>query len=183
MAPSKLENYNIFLLSNSLLYFSWGLFQPFWIIFVQKIGGSIEQLGFAIGLTVFAQSSVSYFVGKHSDKFGRKMFLIISGFAMSGVIVAYTLITSLIQLYILQILYGIVGAMQATMETTFLSDVTRKISRGTEIGKYQALVGIMAGIAMIGGGFLVGSYGFKIMFYIVALLVFTYTLMLFYVKE
>lgn len=183
MAPSKLENYNVFLLSNSLLYFSWGLFQPFWIVFVQKIGGSIEQLGFSIGLMVLAQSITSYFVGKHSDLSGRKIFLIISGFFMSGVIFAYTLITSLFQLYVLQVLYGIVGAMQSTMEQSFLGDITKKASRGTDIGKYHALVGVMAGIAMMGGGILVGSFGFKVMFYIVAMLVFVYALALFYIKE
>ncbi len=183
MIPPKLGNYKIFLLSNSLLYFSWGLFQPFWIVFVQKIGGSIEQLGFSIGLMVLAQSITSYFVGKRSDLLGRKKFLIFSGFFMSGVIFAYTLITSLFQLYILQVLYGIVGAMQATMEQAFLGDITKKASRGTDIGKYHALVGVMAGIAMMGGGILVESSGFKVIFYIVAVLVFIYTLMLFYIKE
>ncbi|MBU4246496.1 MAG: MFS transporter [Nanoarchaeota archaeon] len=97
--------------------------------------------------------------------------------------IAYTLITSLIQLYVLQILTGITTAMQMTMEAAFLGDVTKKESRGRDIGKYHALVGIMAAVAIMGGGFVVGNLGFKVIFYITASLVFISTAMLFYIEE
>lgn len=179
----RLGNYKIFLFSNSILAFALGLFTPFWIIFLQDFGGSVEQFGFAIGLMVFAQSITSYFAGKYSDKLGRKIFLIIGGFILSAVVFGYTLITALIHLYILQIINGITNSMQMTMETTFLGDITKKISRGVNIGKYHAIVGVMAAIAMMGGGFIVGQWGFKIIFYITSLVIFVSTLILFYIKE
>ncbi len=80
MVLRKLGNYWIFLISNSMLSFAFGLFTPFWLIFVNDFGGSIEQFGFSIGLMVLAASITSYFVGKHSDKLGRMPFLIIAGF-------------------------------------------------------------------------------------------------------
>jgi MFS family permease len=156
---------------------------PFWIIFLQDFGGSIEQFGFAIGLMMLAQSVTSYYVGKYSDKLGRKIFLIIGGFILAGVVFAYTLITSLLQLYILQIINGITSSMQATMETTFLGDITKKIKRGADIGRFHAIVGIMAAVSMMAGGFVVGRLGFKIIFYITAAIIFVSTFMLFYIKE
>jgi len=183
MVFRKLGDYKVFLFSNSILAFALGLFMPFWIIFLQDFGGSIEQFGFAIGLMVFAQSITSYFAGKYSDKLGRKLFLIIGGFILTGVVFSYTLITSLIQLYILQIVNGITNSMQMTMETTFLGDITKKVSRGLDIGKYHAIVGVMAAISMMGGGFIAGQMGFKIIFYITAGIIFVSTILLFYIQE
>src|SRR3989338_6649041 len=100
----KLGNYNLFLLSNAVLSLTTGLFTPFWMIFVKDIGGGVEQFGFAIGLMVLVQSVTSYFVGKHSDQVGKKIYLILSGFALAAVVVAYTFVTQLVQLYIIQIL-------------------------------------------------------------------------------
>jgi type IV secretory pathway VirB2 component (pilin) len=70
-----------------------------------------------------------------------------------------------------------------TMEAAFLGDITKKVSRGLDIGKYHAIVGVMAGIAMMGGGFIAGRMGFETIFYIVAGIIFVSTLMLFYIKE
>ncbi len=183
MVLEKLGNYKVFLLSNSALSFALGLFTPFWIIFLQDFGGSIQQFGFSIGLMVLAQSVTSYFAGKYSDKLGRKIFLIIGGFMLAAVTLAYTLITSMAQLYFLQIVNGITGAIQITMETTFLGDITKKISRGANIGKYHAIVGIMAALAMMGSGYIVGQSGYKVIFYVTAAIIFVSTLLLFYIKE
>ncbi|MBI2076211.1 MAG: MFS transporter [Candidatus Aenigmarchaeota archaeon] len=180
---SRLGNYRLFLFSNSILAFASGLFVPFWIIFLQDFGGSIEQFGFAIGLMMLAQSITSYYVGRYSDKVGRKVFLIVGGFILTGVVFAYTLITSLVQLYILQIINGVTSSMQATMEATFLGDITKKAKRGADIGRYHAIVGIMAALSMMGGGFVVGQMGFKIIFYVTASIIFISTLMLFYIRE
>lgn len=183
MLLKKLGNYRIFLFSNSALAFAIGLFVPFWIIFIRDFGGNVEQFGFAIGLMSLAYSITSYFAGKYSDKLGRKIFLIIGGFGLSGVILGYTLITSLFQLYILQIINGVVNSMHRTMETTFLGDMTKKPSRGLNIGKYDAIVGVMAAVAIMSGGFIAGKLGFKIIFYITSGVIFISTLMLFYIKE
>lgn len=183
MALEKFGNYRIFLLSNSALFFALGLFTPFWIVFLQDFGGSIQQFGFSIGLMVLAQSVTSYLAGKYSDKLGRKIFLITGGFMLAAVTLGYTLITSMVQLYFLQVMNGITGAMQATMETTFLGDITKKVSRGADIGKYHAIVGIMAALAMMGGGYIVGQSGYKVIFYVTAAIILISTLLLFLIKE
>ena len=184
MTFSKWGNYRIFLFSNSILGLAMGLFMPFWMVFIQDFGGgSLEQFGFAIGLMTLAQSITSYFAGRHSDKWGRKIFLIVGGFVLTGVTLAYTLITSMVQLYLLQVINGITNSLQMTMETAFLGDTTKKGKRGTDIGKYHALVGIMAGIAMMLGGFLAGRLGFRIIFYIVAGIIFISTVLLFNIQE
>ena len=74
---------------------------------------------------------------------------------------------NLIQLYLLQIVLGISSAAQTTVESTMLGDLTEKVSRGADIGKYHAVIGVAAAIAMTGGGYVVGQLGINIIFYIV----------------
>lgn len=179
----KLGNFKLFLLSNSLLAFAGGIFAPFWFIFLQNFGGGIEQFGFSIGLMALAQAVTSYYSGKHSDKLGRKIFFIIGGFAVALVTFAYTLINSLMQLYVLQILFGISGSVYTTMERVFLGDITKKTTRGKDIGKYNAVTGVIGAITMMFMGFVIGGSGFKIIFYLAAFLTFISTLVLFYIKE
>ncbi len=163
-------DFRTLLLSTSILSFAEGLFAPFFIVFLKDFGGSIEQFGFSLGIAAFAAAITSYYSGRHSDRFGRRPFLIAGIISYSLIIFAYTLITELWQLYILQILFGIFGALIYTMTTAFLGDVTKRSSRGTDVGKFHAAVGVLAALAMMGGGFVVGSLGYKIIFYATALL-------------
>lgn len=180
---TRLRNFWILLTSNSVLAFAFGIFMPFWIVFIQDFGGSIESFGFAIGIMALTQSITSYFAGKYSDKLGRKVFIVTAGFSMTIIVIAYTLINSLWQLYVLQAINGIIQAIQMTMETTMLGDYTKKLSRGANIGKYHAITGILAAIAMMGGGYLVGQLGINIIFYITAVFMFLSTIILISIKE
>ena len=179
----RLGNYKLFLISNSLLAFILGIFTPFYILFLQDFGGNAEQFGLAVGLMMLAGALTSYFVGKYSDVFGRKRFIVAGGLLETAVIFTYTLITTLPQLYILQAINGVTISMQTTMETTFLGDITKKEKRGLDIGRYQAILGVIGALAMMGSGFLVGTLGIKILFYAVAAVVLISTVPLFYIKE
>ncbi len=176
-------NYRILIISQSTLAIAMGIFMPFWIIFIQKFGNGIESFGFAMGLMALAQSIASYFFGKYSDKFGRKIFLIIAGYATILIVLSYTLINSLNQLYILQILDGIISAIDLTVGQAFLADITRKSTRGKDVGKYHAIVGIIASFAVMAGGVLAGRLGLKFLFYVTAIFMFISTTVLFWIKE
>ena len=163
---SRRKNFNIFTLSNSLMALSVGLFGPFYYLFINDIGGSIENFGIAAGLLVLSGALFSFFAGKFSDKIGRKPFLILGGFATSIIIFLYTVIDATWQLYLLQIFSGIIAAGFETAERAYLGDLTNNNKRGEEIGKYDAIIGVSEALAIITGGFLVGRFGFEIVFYI-----------------
>lgn len=162
--------------------FASGLLGPFYIVFVQQFTG-METFGLAMGIMVIFYSLAGYFAGKYSDIFGRKYFLITSGILASLIIFAYTLISSVLQLIVLQILNGIVSSVYQTIETTFLGDITKKQSRGRDIGKYHALLGFASGVAMIIAGFIIARIGFEIIFYATAFLTFVSSLILFKIEE
>ncbi len=179
MGAKNKRNLKIFTLSNSLMAFAFGLFGPFYYIFINNLGGSIENFGIAVGLVVLSGALVSLFAGKYSDRVGRKPFLIFAGYASAVLVFLYTIINSIWQLYLLQVLNGLIVSLFETSESSFLGDITEKESRGADIGKYDAFVGIAEAFAIFAGGFLAGRFGFELVFYIVSVIfIITTTIML-----
>jgi len=177
------KNFRIFTLSNSLMALAVGLFGPFYYIFINNFGGSIENFGIAAGLLVLSGALFSLVAGKFSDKIGRKPFLIIGGFASAIIVFSYTIIGSLWQLYLLQIFSGIITAGFETAEGAYLGDITSKEKRGEEVGKYDAMIGIFEAVAIFAGGFLAARFGFEIVFYIVAIIALISTIIMLKLKE
>ncbi|MBI2463033.1 MAG: MFS transporter [Candidatus Spechtbacteria bacterium] len=154
--------------ANALVSFALGLLGPFWIIYAQNLVGSIEFLGFAVGIRVFSYSLTTYFVGALSDKFGRVAFIVAGGIISGVIMLLYTMVTSLTELYILQTIFGIAGAMQVTASTALLGDITEKNSRGKDVGKMNAATGIAGALAIIVGGIVAGKLGIEAIFYVIA---------------
>mgnify|MGYP001616566641 FL=1 len=180
----RLTNLTIFIIASSLMNFGWGLIGPFYYLYVNQLGGnSLEQFGIAFGIMYFTSALASIIAGKYSDKLGRKPFLIGASLMYAVVIYSYTLINSAVQLYIAQALIGVLGAIEQTVNTSFLGDVTKKSKRGFQIGIFHSLVEMFSGVAIIVGGFLMGETGFKIMFYIVSIVIATGAVVLLALKE
>lgn len=149
---------------------AFGLFGPFYLIFINNIGGSIENFGIAVGLVALAGALMSLFAGRYSDKVGRKPFLIIGGYSSALIVFLYTIINSIWQLYLLQIFSGLIISIFETSESAYLADITESKKRGADIGKYEAYVGFAEAFAIFIGGFLAGKFGFEIIFYVVSVI-------------
>lgn len=179
----KWNNLNVFTISNVIYQFASGLIGPFYVVYIQKIGGTIENLGISFAILMICQSLFSYWGGKYSDKLGRKPILIFTGYVASLLFIVYTLIHSVVQLYVLQAIFGIFDAINITVSTAVLGDITQRSKRGIQIGKYRAIMGIVGGLALIAGGFVIGKFGFEIIFYVFAFLGVVATTILFLLKE
>jgi MFS family permease len=183
MGVNNKKNLRIFTFSNALMALAFGLFGPFYLIFINEIGGSIENFGIAVGLVVLSGALVSLAAGKYSDIIGRKPLLIIGGYASALIVFLYTVIGSVWQLYLLQIFSGIVISVFETSESEYLADVTEKEKRGADIGKYDAYVGFAEAFAIFAGGFLAGRFGFEVIFYVVSIIFVISTTVMFKLRE
>ncbi len=183
MKLNRLSNLTIYTVYASFWKFAMGLMAPFIILFMKDLSGSVEQVGIASALLVFVFSVIAYFGGKYSDKFGRKPVLILFLYAESIVILAYAFVQTVAQLYIVQILFGAISAITAVVDFSLISDITSKKTRGAQIGKLLVIVGMFNAAALVIGGYLVGRFGYDIIFYLVSGVGFIGTTALFLIKE
>lgn len=183
MITKNKKNYKFLLISDLIGSFFISLLGPFYTLFVNNLSGNFENFGIAFGIAGVAFSLTSYFAGKYSDRFGRKIFLVYSSFIAALSIIAYTFINTITQLFVLQLVNGVISAIYSTTETSLLADITKKSDRGKQIGKYNAIVGTFASLGVIISGFLVSKYGFELMFYIAGLGLFISALFLLWLKN
>lgn len=177
------RNYNLYLAAKATLSLSAGIFGPFYILFVQQKGGGLENFGIAMGILAFTQALTSYFVGGLSDIHGRKPILITAGFLSALTTIAYLLINQQWQLFGLQALSGVLGGIEGTVGFSFLGDLTKKETRGADIGRFDATVGIVGAFAMILGGYIAKALGIESVFILMALGEILYASLLIFTRE
>lgn len=180
---ARVGAYQLMLTSDAVVSFAMGLFAPFWIIFIQDFGGSSSAFGFAVGLKMLAYSLVAYAAGALSDKLSRKGPIIAGRLASSFVVCSYPWTGSLSELYALQVFFGAAAAIDSTATAAFLGDITKRVSRGRDIGRFHAVCGIAGALAMMLGGVAVQAFGIEIIFYVVGMFFFASTLLVFFVEE
>ncbi|WP_051287007.1 MFS transporter [Paenibacillus taiwanensis] len=182
-ARTSTSRWRWLMLSQSMMTLGAGIVFPFYLIFVKEIGGDFTEFGLSYGLFTLCAALLSIWFGKSSDRFGKVRYLVISAWGTSVLFLLFPLVTSIVQIYVLQVVMGIFGAMQRTCERALLADLTESGRSGEQIGTYQAGVSICAGIAVIAGGFLIDLFTLDLMFYIGSVLLFVSGLMMLRVKE
>lgn len=173
-----------FLLSSNLFYFAIGLFTPFWVVFINSQGGSLSQFGLLMGSMGLAGGVTTFFLSAYSDRIGQKKIFIFLTFLSGLTVLCYSLETkSIYWLYMLQIIYGIVGTAHVAIETAFVGNLTSVEKRGSQVGVHRGTISIMAALAMIIGGYFVEKTGLVFIFYITALLIFISAFLVFPIRE
>ena len=114
----------------SFVLFGTGIVFPFYIIFINKIGANFTQFGIAYALFAISSAFVHKLIGGYSDKFGRKIFLLINSWGVAFLFLIFPLATNIYQVYVLQAILGIFGAMQRTSEKAIVADFTDGKERG-----------------------------------------------------
>lgn len=183
MTTQDERNLRIFTGVSSLWAIVLGFIGPFYVLQVAKLSGGLEKLGLAFSITVLLQAATTYIAGHHSDRLGRKPFLIATAYVDATVIFLYTVIHEQYQLYVLQALLGVTNGIVGTVSTSLLGDLTIKEQRGRTVGKFQAIVSVSSATGLILGGYMAKSYGINSLFYLASGSIAFSTVLLFLLKE
>ncbi|KMJ59482.1 MFS transporter [Bacillus sp. LL01] len=160
------------IVSQSVVLFGTGLVFPFYIIFLREAGGNFTDFGIAYGLFTLSAALVHRWIGKVSDKKGRKVFLLINAWGTSVLFLLFPMVNAIWQVFSLQIILGVIGAMQKTSEKALLADMTDIRQRGKQIGEYHFWVSIFSGFAVIVSGFLIDLFTVDFIFYLGSIILF-----------
>lgn len=142
---------------------------PFYLLFIQNIGSDFSSFGFAYGLFTLSASISHRFIGRLSDLIGGQSLLVIYSMGMSFLFLFIPSTGSIYEVYMIQVVLGVLGALQKTSEKVVISDVVEQSSRGRSIGEYHFWTSLFSSIAVMGTGFLLDYFTINFIFYICSL--------------
>jgi MFS family permease len=163
-------NYKTFVTSQSILMTASSMVFPFYLLLIRNIGDSYSQFGLAYGLFALTAALVHPVVGRLSDKIGDRSLLLLYTWGMAGIMMIVPIINTISALYVLQIVMGILGAVQKTTEKTALARQTEGIETGRKIGNYHLWTSVWGAVAVIATGYLIDFLTIGSLFYIASFL-------------
>ena len=164
----------ILLATNSMILFATAMLGPIYALFVEKVGGSLLDAGFAGGVFALAAGVTVIISGKYSDKIKESELVVVFGYIIIGCgYLLYILVNSIWMLLLVQVL---VGFGEAIYSPAFDSVYSRhlsltKVSR--QWGAWESTNYFTTAIGAIFGGLIATVFGFNILFLIMAMLCFT----------
>lgn len=145
---------------------------PYYVIFIKESGANYVSFGFAYALFAISSALSHYWVGKLTDKYGRRIFLALSSWGMAFSLVFFPSVTSIYQVFILQIVMGICNAFQKTSEKALVADMTVPEKRGRQIGGYHTWTALFSALAVIGAGYTIDILSLDVIFYAASIFMF-----------
>jgi MFS family permease len=137
------KNLKLFFLISAL--FSFVTFSySFLLIFAKNQGFSDSNIILLYFVFNIIYSIFSFQFGKLSDKFGRKIIVILSFIIYTIMCLSFTLVTSHFGVLLLFILFGFFNASWDPVKRTFVSELSPKNSKASVIGLYQMITGLLA---------------------------------------
>lgn len=165
------KSLRILITTNSVLIFIVGLFAPFYAIFVQHIGGTIAFAGFSWAVFSIVAGVLILLFSKWELKIKEQELLIMLGYLLrGGVFMSYAFMTSVPQLIVTQVLWGVASALGTPAFDAVYSAHTSKDNSLVEWGNWEGISSIVTGIAALLGGIIIQILGYETMFVIMAVI-------------
>ena len=160
------------LISQNIILFASGMVFPYYVIFIKESGANYVSFGFAYALFAISSALAHYGAGKLTDRYGRGIFLALSSWGIAFSLVFFPSVTSIYQVFVLQIVMGICNAFQKTSEKALVADMTVPEERGKQIGSYHTWTAIFSALAVIGAGYTIDILSLDVIFYAASLFMF-----------
>lgn len=162
-------NYKKFIQYQGVVGMASTMIFPFYILLLKNAGTSYAQFGWAYGLFALT-AAISYpLIGKAGDRIGDKTLLSVYSWGMALTLLFFPLAFEIWHVYLLQVVMGLLGAVQKNSEKAVLARYVKKTTAGTQIGNYHTWTSIVAAIAVIGTGYLIDFLTIASIFYIASL--------------
>ncbi|CAM4512399.1 MFS family permease [Paenibacillus endophyticus] len=154
----------LLILSNLFLFLSLEMLLPTLPMFAAEKGGTDAQIGLIIGLFTFSAVLLRPFVGMASDKFGKKLLLLVGvAICLIGTASYYAAVTITMML-MLRIVHGVGFGISTTLYGTVASDIIPASRRGEGMGFFGTGNAVAISLGPFLGIWLMEEYGFSALF-------------------
>jgi len=160
------------------------VYSMFSLYMAEVIGAKKTQIGLIYMVSSLMGLLFGPFLGKLSDRLGRKPIILASMVSFVLIFVLYSMARNYLVLYPIQILEGAAWVAIGAGITAYIADIVAADRRGWAMGVYQQTVSVGWVIGPAFGGFLSDIIGSRMTFLLGAILVgIGFFLVLFLVKE
>lgn len=159
--------------SQSITFFASSLIFPFYILFLKNVGSSFSAFGLSYGLFGLSSAFVYLLLGRVSGFIENRYLLLFNSWGMAMMLLTFPHVTSIFQVYLIQVILGIFGAFQKHGEKMLLATYTDVASnRSGKIGNYHFWTALFSSTAIISAGFLADYFTIDFIFYSSSILYF-----------
>lgn len=163
-------NYQRFIYYQSIISIAGSMIFPFYVLLLNNVGNSYSQFGWAYGLFALTSALAYPVIGRLADRIGDTALFAIYSWSMAAILLFLPLMTEVWHVYLIQIIMGLLGAIQRNSEKTSLARNVSKETAGIQIGKYHVWTSIGAAIAIILTGYLIDFLTIGSIFYMASVL-------------
>ena len=155
----------ILVVTNSIFVFIMGLFAPYYAVFIQNIGGTIAFAGFAWAIFSIVAGVLILLFSSWELKMKEPELLLAFGYILrGGVFISYAFMTSLPQLIVTQIIWGVAVALSTPAFDSLYASHTDKEASIAQWGGWEGIAAIMTGVGALIGGIVIQNFGYQAVF-------------------
>jgi MFS family permease len=163
----------ILLLTDGLAMVAAAMLAPIYAIFVERIGGDLLDASLTVGIFAFFAALTSFFAGKYADRIEENELILVLGYGLMGIgFFLYLFINTVWQLFLIQALIGIAGAVASPAFDVLYTKHLREEKAGRTWGSWEALNYLTTAFGAVIGGLIVANFGFNVAFIFMTLLCF-----------
>jgi MFS family permease len=164
------RNFTLLCLANLVLFMSTQMLFPSLPVYLLKIGGNQSDIGYVMGAYTISSMVIRPFAGWFVDSYGRKKIMILGMVMMLAVSLLYKLAGDVLIMTLIRSLHGMGFGLVSTAIGTIVADSlpTARLSEG--MGYFGLTSYLSMALAPLIGFWLVGMYGYPMLFLGVSLL-------------
>lgn len=142
-----------------------GIIVPLFPLYVESMGATATSLGIIFAGFSISRALVMPFVGRLSDRKGRKLILGIGLFTYALTSFAYVWADSVASLTIIRTLQGVSAGMILPIAQAYVGDISPEGEEGKWMGYFNAAFTIGFGVGPLMGGIITDHFGMNFAFY------------------
>ena len=147
-----------------------GIIAPLLSIYADSLGASGLWVGIIFSSFALSRSVLMPFIGKISDRRGRKNILLLGLFAYGAISVGYLLAGSVYSLTVVRLIHGAASAMVVPIAMAYIGELSEKGKEVSHMGNFSISLFLGMGVGPVMGGLLNDTLGFASVFWVMAAL-------------
>ncbi len=160
-------------LFNGIFVFAANLLGPLYALFVETIDKNIFIITISWAIFLLSTTFFIFITGLYGDKIKEKEYILMGGYLVRAI--AWGTFPSISTVFSLFLLQGLLGLGEALGTPSYDAIFAEHLDKGKYIKQYASwklVSNILGAIAIIIGGYIVNTFGFSLLFYLMSFLAF-----------